>query len=426
MINNNIIAISGIMGSGKTTLCRNLSRKMGWSCLPEPASAKKYLSDFFKDLNRYAYPTQMAFLCNKSLQILQILEKEQNLIIDRSLYEDIYIFAKCWYDRGNIDIRDYKIYSDLAEFFLEKIPAPKIIIYCECSLAEAKKRINTRDREDQRNFPSNHIEDINRRYTEWIHKHNEIPIYKINTEIFDVRKDQIVSQIIRDIQKIETNRQLSLFEDTVEDEFNSHTILSLVNTGCVETPIFDSSLIFPKQLRNQFDLVHPWVYLAAPFTSVAINESTETDNQMRLLDTSPIHGRIKMGEYRKMLQSIEKNLNHHHIDTLIPHRDINNWGNTIITPEKATANCTESVKNCDIFVGILGESSGTHYELGIAEGLSKPTVVILCDEIQTSFIGRGFINNNKNRLVLKCKKISEIPQLFLQGDFLNFIQRNII
>ena len=135
----NIIAVSGIMGSGKTTLCHKLAKKLGWMCLPEPELAKRYLNDFFKDYNRFAYQTQMAFLCSKAVQIIELLQSNNSVILDRSLYEDVNIFAKCWHDRGNMDDRDFSVYTELANFFLNQIPSPIIVLYCHCSLEEAKK-----------------------------------------------------------------------------------------------------------------------------------------------------------------------------------------------------------------------------------------------------------------------------------------------
>jgi len=364
MIDGKIIAISGLMGSGKTTLCRNLAHKINWSCLPESTIAKNYLADFFNDLNRYAYPTQIAFLCNKALQIIQMLQDGKNIILDRSLYEDIYIFAKCWHDRGNIDDRDFAVYSNLADFFLKQIPDPQFILYCHCSIDEAKRRISTRDRQDQRNFPANHIDDINRRYCEWISKYSNSPIYKINTEQNDIRSDRVISQIVQDIKFIETDRQLSLFD--YENDFAKpmHSVIEPVNNLNWASHNINIISDSQKKLIIPRSLINPWAYLAAPFTSVATNDEFSYDNQIKLVEYSSLHGKIRPGEYRRMLLSVEKKLKMLHIDTLIPHRDVNKWGNKVISPAEAASNCSTLVKDCDLFIGILGESSGSHYELG--------------------------------------------------------------
>ena len=161
--------------------------------------------------------------------------------------------------------------------------------------------------------------------------------------------------------------------------------------------------------------------MAAPFTGIA-TEETDHSAQLTFIDIPQLHGKIKPGEYRRMLQSVEKKLKKLNIDTLIPHRDINKWGDKVLSPNEAVMNCTESVVDCDLFVGILGNSCGAHYEFGVAKGKSKPCVLVLCNEIDSSFLGKGF-ECDDNQLVLKCEKISEISSLFDKPDFLTFIHK---
>ncbi len=418
-----IIAVSGIMGSGKTTLCQSLSQNMGWVCLQEPASAKNYLADFFNDLDRYAYPTQMAFLCNKALQIIQALQKGQNVIIDRSLYEDVYIFARCWHDRGNIDERDFTIYTELAEFFLKQIPDPQLILYCECSLQEAKKRIAKRNRCDQKNFPDNHMEDIQERYNNWLINYRASPVYSVNTEKNDIRIPRVVKRIINEIYEIGIEKQLTLFDyEQIETEPTERTLKPIISIDEFGKDYSLSS--FSKAKQSTYSLVHPWAYLAAPFTSIATidSETSVKDNQLTFEKNAPLHGVIKPGEYKKMLLDIEKALKKLCVNTVIPHRDVNKWGKKVLTPQKATRNCEYLVKECDLFIGIIGESNGSHYELGIAEGMLKPIVVIVCEEISTSFIGSGIVDSNR-RLILNCKRIVDIPKIFESDEFLYFISK---
>ena len=422
MMDGRIIAVSGIMGSGKTTLCRALSKKISWTCLPEPENAKKYLMDFFSDLDRYAYPTQMAFLCSKALQILQLLQRDRNIIIDRSLYEDIHIFAKCWHDRGNIDERDYAVYSSLSNFFLELIPKPLIIIYCECSINEAKNRIQKRDRFDQRNFPDGHLEDIFERYTNWVSTYNQTLFYKINTEQYDVRSEKVVNQIVKEIREICSVRQITFFDFENEESKVSH-ILEPINTINDDNMFSQHELFLSKNIHRN-NLIHPWVYLAAPFSSMTSNAFSQDEKQLFFSGITMSHERIEYGKYRQMLLNVEKKLKAVHLDTFIPHRDINMWGDEVLSAEHINRECTSFVKECDLFVGLLGDSCGSHYEFGIAEGQSIPSVIIQCSEISTSFISQGLISEG-NRLVLKCQSISEIPGLLSNDEFLRFINKYV-
>ena len=202
MIDGNIIAVSGMMGTGKTTLCNILAVKMGWTRLPEPEIAKNYLVDCFSESDRYAYAAQLAFFCDKAINIVRLLREGKNIIVDRSLYEDFYVFAQYWHDRGSIDDRDFRLYSELVDYFLQEIPSPKLLIYLCCSLEEVKIRISCRDRQDKKYIPNGFLEDIDERYNKWVYNYNSSPIFSIDTERNDIRTDKISTKIVQEILKI--------------------------------------------------------------------------------------------------------------------------------------------------------------------------------------------------------------------------------
>ena len=90
----NIISVSGIMGSGKTTLASHIGSSLGYKYISESKIALSYLKDLNKNPTRWAFETQLAFLCHKAFAILKELEKGNRIIIDRTLSEDSEIFAK--------------------------------------------------------------------------------------------------------------------------------------------------------------------------------------------------------------------------------------------------------------------------------------------------------------------------------------------
>mgnify|MGYP001014026708 CR=1 FL=1 len=88
------VAITGNIGAGKTTLATLLSKHYEWEVLYEAVEGNPYLSDFYGDMERWAFNLQMFFLKSRFEQVLQIQESNKRYIQDRTIYEDAFIFAK--------------------------------------------------------------------------------------------------------------------------------------------------------------------------------------------------------------------------------------------------------------------------------------------------------------------------------------------
>ena len=56
------IAISGNIGSGKTTLTSLLAKRYKWTAEYEDADGNPYLNDFYEDMQRWSFNLQVYFL----------------------------------------------------------------------------------------------------------------------------------------------------------------------------------------------------------------------------------------------------------------------------------------------------------------------------------------------------------------------------
>lgn len=166
----------------------------------------------------------------------------------------------------------------------------------------------------------------------------------------------------------------------------------------------------------------PCAYIAAPFTLMST-----------VPETSKVpHGIIPDGQYKSSLLQIEKALTGYGLDTFLPHRDVNQWGRRIMSPESVATLCTEQVAACDLFVGILGSSCGAHYELGLAIGMRKPTIILHCDEIPDSFVAQGIdvlaredVKLDVRILVLSCRNLSDVYQALISSTVDFFLLRTV-
>ncbi len=421
-----IIAVSGIMGSGKTTLAKQLARAFGYLYVSESSRSTQYLNDLFEDPKRWAFEVQTAFLFNKANEIKLGYRKGYGLVIDRTLSEDSDVFAKYFYRKGDIEKRSYELYTSFSNYFLQEIPLPDLVIFCELSIDKAIERIRKRGRNDEIFHSREHLLEISELYNDWIEKHKESTICHIDSGIWDWRESKILHQITREIEEIYTDKeyvsqQLSLFDygkNKIKPKKSRNKIINVKFKKKVERDYFFG---ISNKIIDLNPFPYPSAYIAAPFTGVAGDSNDDIND----LFERP-HGTIKRGRFKDALLDIEKNLMTQGFVTVIPHRDVNEWGRIILNPKQVTSICTEQVSHVDLFVGLLGNSHGAHYEFGIARGKGKPCIIIHCNELGESFIAEGVTGENASVLSISANKISNIRKRFMEEDVVEFIKRRFL
>ena len=107
------IAITGNIGAGKTTLTKLLSNNYNWIAQFEDTEQNPYLDDFYYDMAKWSFNLQIYFLSSRFKQIKEIRENKKNTIQDRTIYEDVYIFASNLHEMGLMQTRDYDNYLNL-------------------------------------------------------------------------------------------------------------------------------------------------------------------------------------------------------------------------------------------------------------------------------------------------------------------------
>jgi deoxyadenosine/deoxycytidine kinase len=419
------LAICGLMGSGKTTLARGLARLFDWTYVPEFLPATVYLPDQFLDTRRWAFETQTAFLVHKAISIQEVLRRGDNAVLDRSLHEDVKIFARYFHEHGDIDERSYGTYLALASHLLETIPSPQIAILCECPLDEIRQRIAFRARDFQRLYPSDHLEKLYGSYKEWSDNYYDSDLYVLDTLAFDTRDPRVLSGVADEIvslirSKVSSSAQLGLFDLSPED-FQPAILKPLHRGGAYDAEPIRRQLFRLTGVRK-FTTSYPSAYIGAPFTAQISRVHSPSDT---LFDLESPHGLLGQGPFRALLTSIEGALRKMGVHPFLPHRQINRWGKRRVPPDEVAALCSDYVRECDIFIGIPGLSNGTHYELGLAIGLGKPTIIIHCEEIPRSYLSDGFRTMSDRLLVIRCGEMRQVYGLVLSNSVREFIGRHV-
>jgi len=162
------IAIAGNIGSGKTTLTTLLAKHYKYTAHFEEVDNNPYLSDFYKDMQRWSFNLQVFFLRSRFRQLIDIKKKSKKIVQDRTIYEDAYIFAPNLHAMGLMTTRDFENYSDLFGVMDEFITPPDLMIYLRASVPSLVQNIQKRGRDYEEAIRLDYLTRLNERYEAWV------------------------------------------------------------------------------------------------------------------------------------------------------------------------------------------------------------------------------------------------------------------
>jgi len=161
------IAIAGNIGSGKTTMTEMLAERLGARTYYEE-SENPYIGDFYRDMNRWSFNLQIYFLGSRIRNAARMLAAGGDLVQDRTVYEDAFIFADNLHDMGLMASRDYETYMGIFRIAERLIRQPDLLIYLRASVPTLVRQIQKRGRDYEAGIMENYLERLNQKYENWI------------------------------------------------------------------------------------------------------------------------------------------------------------------------------------------------------------------------------------------------------------------
>jgi len=183
------IAIAGNIGAGKSSLTGLLAKHFGWKAFYESVDDNPYLSDFYEDMRRWSFNLQIYFLSSRFKHQKEMLGEKGSLVQDRTIYEDVEIFAKNLHEMGLMSDRDYKNYCALFDEMAHYLEAPDLLIYLRAEVPTLVRQIQQRGREYENTIRIEYLERLNRLYEDWIERYDQQKLI-IDTDNLDFVNNQ--------------------------------------------------------------------------------------------------------------------------------------------------------------------------------------------------------------------------------------------
>lgn len=195
------VLVAGNIGSGKSTLTEKIGERLGWKTAYESVLDNPYLPKFYDDMKTWAFHLQIFFLGHRAQQYLDMCRDESSAIIDRSIYEDAYIFARALNSMGNLSDLDYQAYLNVYEILVKSLPSPDLLIFLKAPVPVLMKRIRERARNMETGISADYLTLLDNYYTDWIKSFDICPVLTLHTDNLDfVHNTEHLDLVIRRIQ----------------------------------------------------------------------------------------------------------------------------------------------------------------------------------------------------------------------------------
>ncbi|RCH56405.1 deoxynucleoside kinase [Mucilaginibacter hurinus] len=196
------IAIVGNIGAGKTTLTELLAKNYVWDPLFEAVDNNPYLEDFYSDMKRWSFNLQIYFLNSRYRQIIDIQKMGGNIIQDRTIYEDAYIFAENLHDMGLMTTRDYESYRAIFDNITSFIKPPDLLIYLKASVPTLVNNIQRRGREYESGIRLDYLSKLNEKYQKWISGYTLGKVLVVDMDTLDFANNtEDLSSIVQMVER---------------------------------------------------------------------------------------------------------------------------------------------------------------------------------------------------------------------------------
>jgi len=197
-----LILVAGNIGSGKTSLTERIGERLGWRTAYESVADNPYLPSFYQDMKKWSFHLQVFFLGHRAKQHQEMANDPRSAIIDRSIYEDAYIFCRALNHMGNLSELDYHTYLNVFNLLIPTLVKPSMLIYLRCPVDVLIQRIQKRGRDIESSISADYLSLLETYYDDWMASFDDCPLLTIRTDDLDfVHKKQHLDIVIKRIKE---------------------------------------------------------------------------------------------------------------------------------------------------------------------------------------------------------------------------------
>ncbi len=205
MGNYRYLVVEGPIGAGKTTLARRLAARLSADLVLEQPEENPFLPRFYRDMARYALPTQLFFLFQR-VRMLEPLAQAD--MFARPLVGDFLIDKDPLFARLTLSADELALYQKIYEALRPRAPTPDAVIYLQASAATLVERVRRRAKGYERNMTEDYLALLADSYARFFYHYDAAPLLIVNSENLNfVERDGDFELLVSRLRGMRTRRE---------------------------------------------------------------------------------------------------------------------------------------------------------------------------------------------------------------------------
>ncbi|MFA5251432.1 MAG: 2-amino-4-hydroxy-6-hydroxymethyldihydropteridine diphosphokinase [Phycisphaerae bacterium] len=190
-----LVSVAGVIGVGKTTLAKNMSKIFSCKCIFEPYDKNPYLPGVYAGKKELALDCQLFFLTGRVAQL-----NHNSLKAGEVLFAD-YVFDKeLIYAKHLLNAEQLTLYHTIHKQVISDIAVPVLVIYLTDSVEDCLERIHRRNRPYEQKIQPQFLDSLSRGHDELFADWKKCPVIRLSKSEFDYMRDDNIQHLANQIR----------------------------------------------------------------------------------------------------------------------------------------------------------------------------------------------------------------------------------
>jgi deoxyadenosine/deoxycytidine kinase len=199
------LVVEGPIGAGKTSLARRLAPRLSAELLLEQPQENPFIGRFYQDMARYALPTQLFFLFQRSRMIEPLKQPD---MFARATVADFLLDKDLLFARVTLSGDEFALYQKIYEALKPHAPAPDLVVYLQAQPSVLAERVRRRAAAFERSMSEEYLALLAESYARFFYHYTAAPVLTVNSENLNfVERDADFELLVTRIRGMRSRRE---------------------------------------------------------------------------------------------------------------------------------------------------------------------------------------------------------------------------